>query len=269
LADEGEVFDLARLGRLTNAPAWQLVADDLRRRIALGLYRPGDLLPAERQLAEGMGVSRITVREALRVLQGERLIETRRSNAGGAVVCTPRRRPPAEVREELRRDRARFLHILDCRLANEALAAQLAAAVRTDAHLEALNATITAMDAASRSLDDLVGPIDAGTGEEAEAARRQSAHAAVDFRRQDSIFHLTVASIPGNPYLYRTIEWLRTEFFTPLDLIERSRNRQDSAGEHAAIVRCLHRRDGDGAAAAMRVHIESTRRSLDSLLEDA
>src|SRR5262249_34838489 len=64
-ADSG--LDLARFDRLNTSPAWQVVAESLRRKIALGLYRPGDLLPSERQLAEGMGVSRITVREALRV----------------------------------------------------------------------------------------------------------------------------------------------------------------------------------------------------------
>src|SRR5205807_4184227 len=164
-------------------------------------------------------------------------------------------RPRSEVQEELRRDRARFLHILDCRTANEALAARLAAAVRTDAQLAVLTATTEAMAAASRSCDDLVGVIESGTREEADAAGRQGAHAAVEFRRQDSIFHLTVAAIPANPYLYRTVEWLRTEFFTPLDLLERSRNRQDSAGEHAAIIGRLRDGDGDGAARAMRRHI--------------
>ena len=118
-ADDG--VDLARFDRLNTSPAWQVVAESLRRKIALGLYRPGDLLPSERQLAEGMGVSRITVREALRVLQGEQLIETRRSNAGGAQVRAPRSRPDVEARAEVLRERARFRHIIDCRLANESL----------------------------------------------------------------------------------------------------------------------------------------------------
>src|SRR5215467_7073787 len=151
-ADSG--LDLARFDRLNTSPAWQVVAESLRRKIALGLYRPGDLLPSERQLAEGMGVSRITVREALRVLQGEQLIETRRSSAGGAQVRAPRSRPDAEARAEVLRERARFLHIVDCRMANECLAARLAAGVRTQAHLDALEETIVAMDLASRSLDE-------------------------------------------------------------------------------------------------------------------
>ena len=256
-ADSGP--DLARFDRLNTSPAWQVVAESLRRRIALGLYRPGDLLPSERQLAEGMGVSRITVREALRVLQGEQLIEARGSGAGGARVRVPRSRPDADARAEVRRERARFVHIIDCRMANECLAARLAAAVRTKAHLDVLEETIVAMDAASRSLDE---PHD--SVEDAETARQA---AVGEFRRQDSVFHLTIATIPANPYLFRTVEWLRSEFFTPLDLIHRSRNIQDSVGEHREILAAIRRHDGRTAEASMRQHLESTRLSLDELLK--
>jgi GntR family transcriptional regulator, transcriptional repressor for pyruvate dehydrogenase complex len=250
---------LARFDRLTTAPAWQMVAKSLRRKIALGLYRPGDLLPSERQLADGMGVSRIAVREALRVLQGERLIESRRSNAGGAQVLAQVSRPADEAREELRRERARFLHIIDCRLANESLAARLAAGLRTEAHLGVLEETLSAMDAASCRLEERHASGEA-TDEDRQAA-------VGEFRSQDSIFHLTIAAIPINPYLFRTIEWLRGEFFTPLDLIQRSRNMQDSAGEHATILAAIRKRDGAAAAEAMCRHIEATRRSMDQLLE--
>jgi GntR family transcriptional regulator, transcriptional repressor for pyruvate dehydrogenase complex len=252
--------DLARFDRLNTSPAWQVVAESLRRKIGLGLYRPGDLLPSERQLAEGMGVSRITVREALRVLQGEQLIETRRSNAGGAQVRAPRSRPDEEARAEVRRERARFLHIIDCRMANECLAARLAAGVRTPAHLETLEETIVAMEAASRSP---VEPHGSDEDEEAEAARQAVAS---DFRRQDAIFHLTIAAAPANPYLYRTVEWLRSEFFAPLDLIQHRRNMQDSADEHRAILDAVSRGDGRSAEAAMWRHLEATRLSLDELL---
>ena len=255
-ADDG--VDLARFDRLNTSPAWQVVAESLRRKIALGLYRPGDLLPSERQLADGMGVSRITVREALRVLQGEQLIETRRSNVGGAQVRAPRSRPDAEARAEVRRERARFLQIIDCRVANECLAARLAAGVRTESHLEALEETIAAMDAASRGLEDRQDTV-----EDEETARQA---AVGEFRRHDSIFHLTIAAAPANAYLYRTVEWLRSEFFTPLELILRIRNMQDSAVEHGAILEAIRERDAERAEAAMRRHLESTRRALDELL---
>jgi DNA-binding FadR family transcriptional regulator len=252
---EDDGVDLVRFDRLNTSPAWQVVAESLRRKIALGLYLPGDLLPSERQLAEGMGVSRITVREALRVLQGEQLVA---KSAGGTHVREPRSRPDAEARAEVRRERARFLNIIDCRLVNESLAARLAAGVRTSTHIEALEETIEAMDAAWRRLGERQD------SDEAEEAARQETVG--EFRRQDSIFHLTIAAIPANPYLYRTVEWLRSEFFTPLDLIMRIRNMQDSASEHRAILDAVRERDAAGAEAAMQRHLELTRRSLDELL---
>jgi DNA-binding GntR family transcriptional regulator len=68
-----------------------------------------------------------------------------------------------------------------------------------------------------------------------------------------------------NPYLFRTVEWLRSEFFTPLDLILRICNVQDSAGEHHAILDAIRDHDGRAAEAAMRRHLESTRHALDDL----
>ena len=245
--------------RPTDSPDWQVAAETLRRKIALGLYRPGDPLPSERQLAHGMGMSRITVREALRVLRDERLVEASRGGAGGTLVRALRSRPAADAEAELRRERGRFLHIIECRLANEALSARLAAEHRTDADLEALEETMVATDQASRALAERHAA-GTDTDDDWQAALRE-------FRRQDSIFHLTIAAIPGNPYLYRTIEWLRTEFFTPLDLIQRSRKMQDSVGEHRAILTAIRDRDGEAAGQAVCRHIESTRQALHRLLE--
>jgi GntR family transcriptional regulator, transcriptional repressor for pyruvate dehydrogenase complex len=241
------------------SPAWRMVAESLRRKIGQGQYRPGDLLPSERQLADSMGVSRITVREALRVLQAERLIDARRGTAGGAQVRAPRSRPVEEARDEVRRERSRLLHILDCRIANESLAVRLACAMRTDEHLQTLEETMAATAAASQSLDErLTTP----------GVASEDLQAAVgEFRNQDSVFHLTIAAIPTNPYLYRTIEWLRSELFTPLDLIRTRQNRQDSTGEHRAILDAIRDRDEAAATEAMCHHIESTKRSMERLLE--
>ena len=128
------------------------------------------------------------------------------------------------------------------------------------AQLAALEETIGAMDAAWRRLAERQD----ADGEEAETARQA---AVGEFRRQDSVFHLTIATIPANPYLFRTVEWLRSEFFTPLDLIHRSRNIQDSVGEHREILAAIRRHDGRTAEASMRQHLESTRLSLDELLK--
>jgi DNA-binding FadR family transcriptional regulator len=62
------------------------VAAELRREIALGNLRPGDRLHSERQLQEQFEISRPTLREALRLLESESLIEVARGQHGGARV---------------------------------------------------------------------------------------------------------------------------------------------------------------------------------------
>src|ERR1700739_1727458 len=62
---------------------YELVANQIQRAVHLGLLVPGDRLPAERALAEQLGVARMTVREAIRVLAHEGRITVRRGAHGG------------------------------------------------------------------------------------------------------------------------------------------------------------------------------------------
>jgi GntR family transcriptional regulator, transcriptional repressor for pyruvate dehydrogenase complex len=71
------------------APAYRVLADDLRSQITSGQLRPGDRLPTEPQLCRESGVSRSTVREALRLLASQHLIVTTRGVAGGSFVAHP------------------------------------------------------------------------------------------------------------------------------------------------------------------------------------
>ena len=72
--------------RVEPAAAHALVVEQLRRAVHIGSYVPGDRLPSERALAEQLGVSRATVREAIRVLREEGYVESRRGARGGLVV---------------------------------------------------------------------------------------------------------------------------------------------------------------------------------------
>jgi len=64
---------------------YEQVISQIRDQIILGVYRKGDVLPSEKELIESTGVSRITVREALRVLAETGVIETRKGK--GSFVC--------------------------------------------------------------------------------------------------------------------------------------------------------------------------------------
>lgn len=67
----------------------ELIATNLRRQIVRGELATGEMLPPELQLMEEFGVSRPTLREALRILETESLIIMRRGSRGGAQVMTP------------------------------------------------------------------------------------------------------------------------------------------------------------------------------------
>jgi DNA-binding GntR family transcriptional regulator len=99
---KGEAKPDSDVPAVAGQPRYVTVADELRAAIAAGDYGEGDQLPTESALCERHGVSRFTVREALRRLQAEGLIRRRRGS--GTVVDTGRRllrQPLSDVAELL------------------------------------------------------------------------------------------------------------------------------------------------------------------------
>lgn len=77
------------LGPLHTPAAGEVLADRIMTAIALGEFTPGQRLPAERELAARLGVSRTTVRDALARVVTSGLLEVRRGRSGGAFVRRP------------------------------------------------------------------------------------------------------------------------------------------------------------------------------------
>ncbi|MBV9794395.1 MAG: FadR family transcriptional regulator [Actinobacteria bacterium] len=83
LAEPG-LFSRVSVGRIS-----EIIVEQIRLLMRQGQLKPGDRLPPERDLCERFGVSRVTVREALRMLESSGLVEIRVGARGGAFVTAP------------------------------------------------------------------------------------------------------------------------------------------------------------------------------------
>ncbi len=121
-----------------------IAVDRLRGQIHAGLILPDEKLPPERQLADDIGISRVTLREALRVLETDKYIHVKRGAHGGAFVS------PIEILQSLAvrriaRDLAAAMRVLEFRCANEAAIVRLAALRRGVPELKRLRAAYEAI----------------------------------------------------------------------------------------------------------------------------
>jgi len=220
---------------LDTPPAYAAVVDRIRRAMALGVLLPGDRLPAERALAEEMGVSRVTVREALRVLQGEGLLVTKRGSSGTTVSpALTDWQDPSEYDKKI-------TEAFELRLAVETMAARLAAERVTASDIQRLKECQSALESSS------------------------DVHS---FRRADSEFHLAVAHISGNSMLSQVVEDVRAAVSARLDHYDFAVIYESSIRGHGEVIDAITKRDPDAAAAAMAAHIEEARAEVMAVLSE-
>lgn len=236
------------IGSIRPAATYELVVEQVKRAIFLGRFMPGDKLPAERDLAAQMMVSRTTIREAMRVLEGEGLIQVKRGMMGGLIVKAQNELQPHEIQSYMETRRAQLDHIFEYRIANECMATRLAATRRTEEQLDRLESMLKAMGRLCET-------------PEMRAITPNIAR----FRALDSEFHLLLAEASGNPFLFRAVEDARTEMFLPIGKV--FKRLEDTANEHhEAIFSAVQSKDPDRAAEAMRQHILTSRESLEALM---
>lgn len=215
--------------------AYELVAERLRHAIHLGTFAAGTRLPAERDLAKRLGVSRVTLREALRILEGSGYIETREPRRGPAIVRSGSAEGMELVRARLVQQIGYFDDVVDFRVAVEGMAASLAAERASDIDLDRIRSAVRALEGAS---------------------------AVAAFRRADSSFHLAVASASRNELLRAAIEDARDRMFIPTDAMPFDVMLASTAEAHQAVLRAIEARDSCGAREAMIDHIECTHDEL-------
>jgi len=147
---EGDM--LGDIGTIKVPKSCDVLADRLQQQILGGAYPPGSALPTERELVAGTGLSRGSVREALRILEAQGLIETRAGRYGGSVVSRPTDALLASHINLFAKGRSVALSALvEARQALEPMVAYLAARNRTDEDLKALTLISDRLDDAAQS----------------------------------------------------------------------------------------------------------------------
>jgi DNA-binding FadR family transcriptional regulator len=226
-ADEA-VFRPVRAGN-----PFEETVERLLQAIKLGVVGPGERLPAERDLAARLNVSRVTLREAIKALTDAGYVESRRGRYGGTFV-----------NEHLPKPR---------RLSAKQLTRELGAGVDDALVLRSALETGAAEAAASRELTDA----------EAEHLRRCLAETSsaklADYRRMDSRLHLAIAEVSGSPSLTSATADVRMRLNELLDAIPLlAVNLEHSNDQHEAIVAAILAGDPIAARQAMQEHLSGT-----------
>jgi DNA-binding FadR family transcriptional regulator len=218
--------------------AFEETVERMLTAIKLGLVGPGERFPAERELAAQLGVSRLTLREAIRELHSAGYICSRRGRFGGTFVTYERPAPNStELARLARQDGDRLTDALTFRLvvetgAAEALAARFAAAV----------------DGTADARATLLGRL-------ADVNRAKP----YDYRRMDTLFHLCIAELTGSSLLASAAADARMRLNDLLNAIPvLPRNITNAARQHAAIVDSILAGDPDRARHDAAEHLEGT-----------
>ena len=215
------------LMRVTKPRLYEQLVAQLLAYIESAHLSPGDLLPAERELAERLGVSRATLAQALVALEVLGVIDVQHGT--GAVLV---HRPSiAAVISGLREHRNRLPEIVEARTTLEVKLAELAAERRTDADLLAIEDALRAMA-------------------EEIAVGDRGAHG-------DELFHQAVTAAAHSPVLAQLMAFIAEMILeTRLESLAQPGRPEQSLASHRTITEAIRAQDATAATAAMLSHIE-------------
>lgn len=214
---------------------YRQIAEQLRGLIAAGEFAPGTRLPAERDLARQLGVSRPSVREALIALEVEGWVEVR--TGSGIYVQETRRRGRARAAREGNGTGTDWgpLEVMRARELVEAEVAALAARHARKAQVAEMTSALERM--------------------------REEAESGIEPRAGDEAFHTAIAQACGNEVLGDTVRSYWSARHGPIfsrlgDYFENPASWSAALQEHAVVLEAIRARDAQGARAAMQQHLK-------------
>jgi DNA-binding FadR family transcriptional regulator len=209
------------------------IADQIRGMIGNGEVSPGARLPAERDLARQLGVSRPSLREALIALEVEGLLDVRVGS--GIYVSQPGERPRGAALDGA----SGPFEVIRARWMIEGECAALAAKHGGPAQLRAIRVAHAELQKEAKRHHN---PLDA-----------------------DRAFHVRIAEATGNSALELVVQTLWDQRVGPLyraleSKLEYPAMAAETTREHAAVLRAILARDAAGARTAMRRHMDMTKK---------
>lgn len=214
----------------------EMIIDQIIEQIALGNYRYGDRLPSERELASSFGVSRASVREAMRALASMELVEIR---PGKGTFFTRNASPlfRDELSSKLLIKRRELNETIEARKIIEVELSKLAALRASDEDIEKLKQILSDMNLKIDSKESFV--------------------------EDDLYFHLTIAKMAGNSILFETILSIRQLLKLNHVEVVNIRVKDDIAYDgHLEVFEGIKERNPEKAGDSMRRHLELVERKI-------
>lgn len=227
------MYKVVRTSRL-----YEQIVQQIEESVLKGTLKPGDQLPAERDLAQRFGVSRTAVREAVKALCEKGLVEA--FSGRGTFITDVKSRAVGQWLDRMVKTgpREALLYLVEIRSILEPEIASLAAERRQETDLAAMRKAVGAMDRAGHD-----------------------SHA---YNEADLDFHLALAEAAANPIILCLIEsivGLQREQRLPLFGAEGPQRGQI---HHKRILEALEQRDPEKARDTMKAHLEQGRAGVEA-----
>jgi GntR family transcriptional repressor for pyruvate dehydrogenase complex len=232
------VYKIVQSSRL-----YEQIVEQIEQSVQRGDLKPGDQLPAERELAEQFGVSRTAVREAVKALREKGLVEAYPGK--GTFITSGSSNPMRQSIDRMMRSAQvdATSSLVEVREILEPEIAALAAVRATEENLNSLRKSVAVMDAAKRDPDAYI--------------------------EADLDFHLELAEAAANPLILSLIDSivgvLREQ---RMRIFEVEGGPDRGQYHHKRILEAMEHQDAQGAREAMRAHLRQVREDSPSASKD-
>lgn len=237
------------LSRVERIRVFDQAVEQIRAAILAGQYPPGSRLPTEKELCDVLDVSRSTIREALRVLEAEGLIEVRRGSGAYVTEQLNNLATRGEILGWLAKREETVIQILEVRES-----------------IEWLTASLAAMSHSEELVAGLQGIVDQQWDEARKSDGEPDINRLADL---DVQFHLMISETCGNDIAHEIVTHIVPAFSEANRAVLWAGKKIDySIKEHQAILDAIEAGDQMAAESAMRAHITRVRNDISAYLAE-